>query len=45
MFIQGKQPSVSKNSCGYNLFGLADGLDLGLFDLTSYSSAAKELSG
>ena len=31
--IQGKQPSVSKNSCGYNLFGLADGLDLGLFDL------------
>ena len=32
-FIRGKQPSVSKNSCGYNLFGLADGLDRRLFDL------------
>ena len=32
-FIRGKQPSVSKNSCGYNLFGLADGLDRKLFDL------------
>ena len=31
--IDGKRPTVSKNSCGYNLFGLADGLGRGLFDL------------
>ena len=31
--IDSKRPTVSKNSCGYNLFGLADGLDQGLFDL------------
>jgi FAD/FMN-containing dehydrogenase/Fe-S oxidoreductase len=31
--IQGKAPRVSKNSSGYNLFGLADGLQAGLFDL------------
>ncbi|MET0513870.1 MAG: FAD-binding and (Fe-S)-binding domain-containing protein [Nitrospiraceae bacterium] len=31
--IQSKRPFVSKNSCGYNLFGLADGLDRDLFDL------------
>jgi FAD/FMN-containing dehydrogenase/Fe-S oxidoreductase len=31
--IDGKRPTVSKNSCGYNLFGLADGLDRGHFDL------------
>ncbi|HSE59508.1 MAG TPA: FAD-binding and (Fe-S)-binding domain-containing protein [Nitrospiraceae bacterium] len=31
--IQGKAPRVSKNSSGYNLFGLADGLEVGLFDL------------
>ncbi|WHZ21397.1 MAG: FAD-binding oxidoreductase [Nitrospira sp.] len=31
--IDGKRPTVSKNSCGYNLFGLADGLSHGLFDL------------
>ena len=31
--IRGKKPTVSKNSCGYNLFGLADGLAQGLFDL------------
>lgn len=31
--IRTKKPTVSKNSCGYNLFGLADGLDKGLFDL------------
>ncbi len=31
--IQTKRPTVSKNSCGYNLFGLADGLERGLFDL------------
>ncbi|MEW6246031.1 MAG: FAD-binding and (Fe-S)-binding domain-containing protein [Nitrospirota bacterium] len=31
--IQAKRPTVSKNSCGYNLFGLADGLERGLFDL------------
>jgi FAD/FMN-containing dehydrogenase/Fe-S oxidoreductase len=31
--IAAKQPAVSKNSCGYNLFGLADGLLRGWFDL------------
>ena len=31
--INSKKPTVSKNSCGYNLFGLADGLAGGLFDL------------
>ncbi|MBM4127556.1 MAG: FAD-binding oxidoreductase [Nitrospira sp.] len=31
--IRAKKPTVSKNSCGYNLFGLADGLAGGLFDL------------
>src|SRR4249920_81102 len=31
--IRAKRPHVSKNSCGYNLFGLADGLAQGLFDL------------
>jgi len=33
MLIRAKRPSVSKNSCGYNLFGLADGLEHGRFDL------------
>jgi FAD/FMN-containing dehydrogenase/Fe-S oxidoreductase len=28
-----KRPRVSKNSCGYNLFGLADGLLRGVIDL------------
>ena len=28
-----KRPAVSKNSCGYNLFGLADGLAHGRLDL------------
>ncbi|MEQ1680225.1 MAG: FAD-binding and (Fe-S)-binding domain-containing protein [Nitrospira sp.] len=28
-----KRPTVSKNSCGYNLFGVADGLAQGVFDL------------
>ena len=31
--IDSKRPTVSKNSCGYNVFGLADGLKQGLFDL------------
>ena len=31
--IAAKQPAVSKNSCGYNLFGIADGLARGYFDL------------
>ena len=31
--IRAKKPTVSKNSCGYNLFGLADGLADGVFDL------------
>ncbi len=31
--IRAKRPHVSKNSCGYNLFGLADGLEQGVFDL------------
>ena len=31
--IRSKKPIVSKNSCGYNLFGLADGLMRGVFDL------------
>ena len=31
--IANKQPTVSKNSCGYNLFGLADGLRRRQFDL------------
>jgi Fe-S oxidoreductase len=31
--IRAKKPTVSKNSCGYNLFALADGLSNGLFDL------------
>lgn len=32
--IAAKRPLVSKNSCGYNLFGIADGLASGYFDLT-----------
>jgi FAD/FMN-containing dehydrogenase/Fe-S oxidoreductase len=31
--IRAKRPTVSKNSCGYNLFGLVDGLDQAVFDL------------
>ena len=31
--IAAKRPTVSKNSCGYNLFGLADGLAQGRYDL------------
>jgi FAD/FMN-containing dehydrogenase/Fe-S oxidoreductase len=31
--IRAKRPTVSKNSCGYNLFGLVDGLGEGVFDL------------
>jgi len=31
--IAQKRPTVSKNSCGYNLFGLADGIARGCFDL------------
>ena len=33
--IAAKRPVVSKNSCGYNLFGIADGLASGYFDLTT----------
>ena len=33
VLIAQKRPTVSKNSCGYNLFGLADGLARGCFDL------------
>ena len=31
--IQSKKPKVSKNSTGYNLFGMADGLEQGIVDL------------
>ncbi len=31
--IRAKRPTVTKNSSGYNLFGLVDGLEQGLFDL------------
>jgi FAD/FMN-containing dehydrogenase/Fe-S oxidoreductase len=31
--IRSKRPTVSKNSCGYNLFGLLDGLDRHVCDL------------
>ncbi len=31
--IHSKKPTVTKNSTGYNLFGLADGLDQGIVDL------------
>ena len=31
--IAQKRPTISKNSCGYNLFGLVDGLAHGCFDL------------
>jgi FAD/FMN-containing dehydrogenase/Fe-S oxidoreductase len=31
--IRTKRPTVSKNSCGYNLFGLLDGLDRRVLDL------------
>ncbi len=31
--LAAKRPTVSKNSCGYNLFGIADGLATGYFDL------------
>lgn len=31
--INSKKPTVSKSSCGYNLFGLADGLAVGRLDL------------
>ena len=32
-FIQAKRPRVSKNSAGYNLFDVAEGLTHGVFDL------------
>lgn len=31
--IRAKRPTVSKNSCGYNLFDLTDGLERAVFDL------------
>lgn len=31
--IRSKRPTVTKNSSGYNVFGLVDGLDRGVFDL------------
>lgn len=31
--IRARRPTVSKNSCGYNLFGLVDGLERAQFDL------------
>src|SRR6266542_883094 len=31
--IRSKKPTVSKNSTGYNLFGLVDGLEQGILDL------------
>ncbi len=31
--LAAKKPTVSKNSCGYNLFALAEGLARGVFDL------------
>lgn len=31
--LEQKRPRVSKNSCGYNLFGLAEGLSRGFLDL------------
>ena len=31
--LEHKRPQVSKNSCGYNLFGLAEGLSQGRIDL------------
>ncbi|MBI5410459.1 MAG: FAD-binding oxidoreductase [Nitrospirae bacterium] len=31
--IRARRPTVSKNSCGYNLFGLVDGLEQDLCDL------------
>src|SRR5438128_8504646 len=31
--IRSKKPKVSKNSTGYNLFGLVDGLEQGILDL------------
>ena len=31
--IHAKKPTISKNSCGYNLFGLVDGLMTGSLDL------------
>jgi FAD/FMN-containing dehydrogenase/Fe-S oxidoreductase len=31
--IRAKRPTVSKNSSGYNLFGLVDGLDCGIYDV------------
>ncbi|HKT36314.1 MAG TPA: FAD-binding and (Fe-S)-binding domain-containing protein [Nitrospira sp.] len=31
--LEGKRPRVSKNSCGYNLFGLTEGLSRGYLDL------------
>lgn len=31
--IRAKRPTVSKNSCGYNVFGLLDGMEQGVFDL------------
>ncbi|WP_447976744.1 FAD-binding and (Fe-S)-binding domain-containing protein [Candidatus Nitrospira bockiana] len=31
--IREKRPKVTKNSCGYNVFGLVDGFDAGCFDL------------
>ncbi len=31
--IRRKRPRVSKNSCGYNLFDLVEGMDRGMFDV------------
>ena len=31
--IRAKRPNVSKNSSGYNVFDLVEGLDRGVFDV------------
>ncbi|HEY6084154.1 MAG TPA: FAD-binding and (Fe-S)-binding domain-containing protein [Nitrospira sp.] len=33
VLLEQRRPTVSKNSCGYNLFGVADGIRQGRFDL------------
>src|SRR2546425_9847039 len=43
--IRSRKPKVSKNSTGYNLFGLVDGLDQGIVDLPKLFVASEGTLG